>query len=146
MGVFRVKTYRKRLTGAVRSFLSYSKVNSGRFWEKLFFDFCWPLLGPISNHIGPNLTLSGTKSPKRCMYLSSCYRKVSCPLYIPHILRPIYIFAQADLSGYLLSMDQVSMGICRPDIYGYLWTRYLWVFFLPEGKAVADFLIAILVL
>ena len=32
-------------------------------------------------------------------------------------LRPIY----------LVSMDQVSMGICGPDIYGYLWTRYLWV-------------------
>ena len=48
-------------------------------------------------------------------------------------------------SGY-----QVSMCICRPDIYGFLSTRYLWVsvifFFLSEGKAVGKFLIAILVL
>ena len=29
MGFLGVKTYRKRLTGAVRSFLSYSKVISG---------------------------------------------------------------------------------------------------------------------
>jgi len=43
-------------------------------------------------------------------------------------LRPMYpdIFAQADFSGYLLSMVQVCMGICGPDIYEYLWTRYLW--------------------
>ena len=61
---FRVKTYRKRLTGAVRSFLSYLFVISGRFGEKKFCDFFRPLVGPISNHIGPNLTLSGTKSPK----------------------------------------------------------------------------------
>ncbi len=74
------------------------------------------------------------------VYVSVILLHVSCQLYIPHILRPIY----PDFSGYLLSMDQVSMGICRPDIYGYLWTRYLWVFFfLPEGKAVADLLIAI---
>ncbi len=50
------------------------------------------------------------------------------------------------VSGY-----QVSMCICRrPDIYGCLSTRYLWVsviiFCLPEGKAVAKFLIAIPVL
>ena len=58
------------------------------------------------------------------------------------------------VSGY-----QVSMCICRrPDIYGCLSTRYLWMsgdqismsicdlFFLPEGKAVGNFLIAILVL
>mgnify|MGYP006129779497 CR=1 FL=1 len=54
------------------------------------------------------------------------------------------------VSGYLVSMDQVSMCICRPDIYGCLSTRYLWVsvifFFLPEGKAVSKFLIAIPVL
>ena len=62
------------------------------------------------------------------------------------------------VSGYLVSMDQVSMCICRPDIYGCLSTRYLWMsgdqismsicdfFLLPEGKAVGKFLIAILVL
>ena len=64
MGFLGVKTYRKRLTGAVRSFLSYSEVISGRFGETKFFYFFRPLFGPISNHIGPNLTLSGTKSPK----------------------------------------------------------------------------------
>ena len=57
------------------------------------------------------------------------------------------------VSGYLVSMDQVSMCICRPDIYGCLSTRYLGIsgdqismsicdFFLPEGKTVAIFLIA----
>ena len=61
------------------------------------------------------------------------------------------------VSGYLVSMDQVSMCICRPDIYGCLSTRYLWIcgdqismsicdFSLPEGKAVAEFGIAIPVL
>ena len=34
-----------------------------------------------------------------------------------------------------VSVDQISMGICGPDIYVYL--------FLPEGKAVAELLIAI---
>ena len=137
MGFLGVKTYRKRLTGAVRSFLSYSEVISGRFGEKQFFDLFRPLFGLISNRIGPNLTLSGTKSPNLCMYLSSCYRHISCQLYIRHILRPMYpyIFAQADFSGYLLSMDQVSMGICRPDIYGYLWTRYLWVVFFARRES-----------
>ena len=50
------------------------------------------------------------------------------------------------------------MCICRPDIYGCLSTRYLWIsgdqiamsicdlFFLSEGKAVSKFLIAIPVL
>ena len=41
------------------------------------------------------------------------------------------------------------MGVCRPDIYGYLVTRYLWVsviIFLPEGKAVAKLLIVFPVL
>ena len=62
------------------------------------------------------------------------------------------------VSGYLVSMDQVSMCICRPDIYGCLSTRYLWMsgdqismsicdfFLLPEGKAVSKLLIAIPVL
>ena len=48
-----------------------------------------------------------------------------------------------------VSVDQIFMGVCRPDIYGCLVTRYPWVsviFFLPEGKAVGKFLIAILVL
>ena len=62
MGFLGVKTYRKRLTGAVRSFLSYSEVISGRFGKKQFFYFFWPLFGPISNHIGPILTIYGPKS------------------------------------------------------------------------------------
>ena len=62
MGFLGVKTYRKRFTGAVRSFLSYSEVNSGRFGEKQFFDFFRPLVGLISNHIGPILTIYGPKT------------------------------------------------------------------------------------
>ena len=59
MGFLGVKTYRKRLTGAVRSFLSYLFVISGRFGEKQFFYFFRPLFGPVSNHIGPNWTYFG---------------------------------------------------------------------------------------
>ena len=144
MGFLGVKTYRKRLTGAVRSFLSYSEVISGRLGEKQFVDFFRPLFGPISNHIGPNLTLSGTKSPNLCMYMSCCliWQLTSSSVvtnissYDPHTHTYLTI-----ASGY-----QVSMCICRPDIYGFLSTRYLWVsvifFFLPEGKAVAKCLIA----
>ena len=62
MGFLGVKTYRKRLTGAVRSFLSYSEVISGRSGEKQFSDFCRPLFEPISNHIGPILTIYGPKN------------------------------------------------------------------------------------
>ena len=148
MGFLGVKTHRKRLTGAVRSFLRYLFVISGRFGEKKFFDFFRPLFGPVSNHIGPNLTLSGTKSPNLCMYMSCCliWQLTSSSVvtnissYDPHT-HTYLTFA----SGY-----QVSMCICRPDIYGFLSTRYLWVsvifFFLSEGKAVGKFLIAILVL
>ena len=57
-----------------------------------------------------------------------------------------------------VSVDQISMCICRPDIYGCLSTRYLWIsgdqismsiceiLFLPEGKAVGNCLIVIPVL
>ena len=62
MGFLGVKTYRKRLTGAVRSFLSYSEVISGRFGEKQFFYFFRPLFEPISNHIGLILTIYGPKT------------------------------------------------------------------------------------
>ena len=116
MGFFRVKTYRKRLTGAVRSFLSYSKVNSGRSGEKQFFNFFRPLFGPISNHIGPNLTLSGTKSPNRMWAYVS--RRLLCePRRGVQCTTP---FGSSD-AIYL------DMSICRPDIYGYLSTRYLWI-------------------
>ena len=160
MGFLGVKTYRKRLTGAVRSFLSYSEVISGRFGEKQFFHFFRPLFGPISNHIGPNLTLSGTKSPNLCMYMSCCliwhHRLWSCDEHL--FLRPIYPYIfdicfwipgiyGPGIHVYLstrylwVSVDQISMDIWWPDIY-----EYLWFFFLPEGKAVAKFLIAIPVL
>ena len=39
-----------------------------------------------------------------------------------------------DIYGYLstrypcVSVDQIFMGVCRPDIYGCLSTRYLWIF------------------
>ncbi len=159
MGFLGVKTYRKRLTGAVRSFLSYSEVISGRFGEKQFFDFFRPCFGPISNHIGPNLTLSGTKSPNLCMYMSCCliwhhHRLWRTSLPTTHI--PIHIWHLFLDTWYLwtrypcVSVDQIFMGVCRPDIYGYLVTRYLWVsvifFFSPEGKAVGNLLIAIPVL
>ena len=153
MGVFRIKTYRKRLTGAVRSILHYSKVNSGRSGEKTNLDFCWPLLGPISNHIGPNLILSGTKSPNLYMYLSSCYRQLSVVylsypkthisrfFWLPAIYGPgsnVYLSTR-----YLwVSVDQISMDIWWPDIHEYLWYHS----FLPGGKAVANLLTAIPVL
>ena len=124
----------------------------------MFFDFVWPLLGPISNHIGPNLTISGTKSPNLCMYMSCCliwhhHRLWRTSLPTTHI--PIHIWHLSLDTWYLwtrypcVSVDQIFMGVCRPDIYGYLVTRYLWVsviLFLPEGKAVAKLLIAIPVL
>ena len=116
MGVFLAFTYRKRLTGAVRSFLSYSKVISGRFGETKFFDFCWPLFGQISNHIGPNLTLSGTKSPNRMWAYVS--RRLLCE---PRRgVQCTTLFGSSD-AIYL------DVSICRPDIYGYLSTRYLWI-------------------
>ena len=133
MGFLGVKTYRKRLTGAVRSFLSYSGVISGRFGEKKFFDFFRPLFGPISNHIGPNLTLSGTKSPNLCMYMSCCliwhHHHVDLSSVVTNISSydPYTYTYLTFVSGYLVSMDQVSMCICRPDIYGCLSTRYLWI-------------------
>ena len=102
MGVFRVKTYRKGLTGAVRSFLSYSKVISGRFWEKQFFDFCWPHLGSISIHMWAYVS---------CRLLCEPRRGVQCTT----------LFGSSD-AIYL------DMSICRPDIYGYLSTTYLWIF------------------
>ena len=136
MGFLGVKTYRKRLTGAVRSFLSYSEVISGRFGEQKCFDFFRPLFGPISNHIGPNLTLSGTKSPNLCMYMSCCliwhhHRLWRTSLPTTHI--PIHIWHLFLDTWYLwtrypcVSVDQIFMGVCRPDIYGCLVTRYPWV-------------------
>ena len=124
MGFLGVKTYRKRLTGAVRSFLRYLFVISGRFWEKQFFDFFRPLFGPISNHIGPNLTLSGTKSPNLCMYMSCCliwhhhHRLWRTSLPTTHI--PIHIWHLLLDTWYpCVSVDQIFMGFCRPDIYEY---------------------------
>ena len=142
MGFLGVKTYRKRLTGAVRSFLSYSEVNSGRFGEKQFFYFPRPLFEPISNHIGPNLTLSGTKSPNLCMYMSCCliwhHHHVDLSWLwrtsLPTTHIPIHIW-----HGYLVSMDQVSMCICRPDIYGCLSTRYLWISGDQISMSICDF-------
>ena len=122
MGFLGVKTYRKRLTGAVRSFLSYSEVISGRFGEKQFFYFFRPLFGPISNHIGPNLTLSGTKSPNLCMYLSFCY---SVFFY-----SSVYFVHATDVNARCLEKKQLSFwlpGIYGPGIHVHLSTKYLWV-------------------
>ena len=128
MGFLGVKTYRKRLTGAVRSFLSYSEVISGRFGEKQFFDFSRPLFEPISNHIGPNLALSGTKSPNLCMYMSCCliwhHRLWRTSLPTTHI--PIHIWHLfLDTRYPCVSVDdQLFMGVCRPDIHEYLWSFF----------------------
>ena len=93
------------------------------------------------------------------MYMSCCliwhHRLWRTSLPTTHI--PIHIWHLFLDTWYLwtrypcVSVDQIFMGICRPDIYGYLVTRYLWVsvilfFLLPEGKAVANLLIAIPVL
>ena len=83
--------------------------------------FFLPLLVPISNHVGPNLSLSGTKSPNLCMYLSSCYRQLS-------VLYPSYPKTHISRFFWL-------PAIYGPGIHGYLSTRYLWVFFArPESN------------
>ena len=60
------------------------------------------------------------------IWLSICQ---CCQLLFRPFLRPIYpyIFVLTFFSGYLVPMDQISVGVCGPDIYGYLWTKYLWV-------------------
>ena len=92
------------------------------------------------------------------MYMSCCliwhhHRLWRTSLPTTHI--PIHIWHLFLDTWYLwtrypcVSVDQIFMGVCRPDIYGYVVTRYPWVsviFFLPEGKTVGNFLIAILVL
>ena len=89
--------------------------------------------GPISDHIGPYWTILDHVDLR-----SSVVTNISS--YDPYTHTYLTF-----VSGY-----QVSMCICRrPDIYGCLSTRYLWVsviFFLPEGKAVGQFVIAIPVL
>ena len=88
------------------------------------------LFWPYGTYIGPYLSLSVRTCVCICHLVTD-----SCPFYIPHILRPIY----PDSSGYLLSMDQVSMCICRPDIYGYLSTRYLWISGDQISMSICDF-------
>ena len=71
---------------------------------------------------------------------------IATATYLPHVYMDTwYLWTRYPC----VSVDQIFMGVCRPDIYGCLVTRYLWVsviFLLPEGKAVGIFLIAVPVL
>ena len=102
----------------------------GHCGKNMFFDFHWPLLGPISDHIGPMFTISGTNKSEH-VYVSMIWLSICqcCQLLFHPFLRPIcpYIFVLTYFSGYRVSMDQISMAFCGPDIHGYLWTRYLWL-------------------
>mgnify|MGYP000630077806 CR=1 FL=1 len=101
-------SFRKKLF--VLTFVDHFGTNIQPYWT--YFDHFWD---QKSEHVYVSMIL-----------LSICQ---CCQLLFRPFLRPIcpYIFVLAYFSGYLVSMDQVSMGICGPDIYGYLWTRYLWV-------------------
>ena len=125
MGFLGVKTYRKRLTGAVRSFLSYSKLISGRFGENKFFnlsdhfsdqfatilDLIWPCLGP---------------KVRTCVCICHVvwFDIIGCDEHL--FLRPIYPYI---------------FDICFwiPGIHVYLSTRYLWVSVDQISMSICDF-------
>ena len=97
----------------------------GSFRDNMFFEFCWPLSGPISCHIGSYWTnfdhFWDQKSEHVYVYAIWLYGYKAIWLY----------------GGWIWSVfigwDEPSFppthipGIYGPGIYGYLWTRYPWV-------------------
>ena len=83
------------------------------------------LIGPILDHIG-----SSTREASRTW---------TCTQYIVNSNSDL---PTSRIYGYLVSMDQVSMCICRPDIYGCLSTRYLWMSGDQISMSICDFFFA----